>query len=71
MALVFVAACLTPGVNSFFSVNHSPTTAVLLQAVAVGVVVGAVIDGLSRVRIARRFTDVEDVNRLLRGSNSG
>lgn len=51
MAGLFVAAYLTPGVYSFFSLNHRPTDAVLLEAVAVGVVVGAAIDGLSHVRL--------------------
>jgi cation-transporting ATPase E len=56
MAALFVAAYLTPGVDTFFSVQHRPGPAVTLQAVAYGAATGFVIDVLSRSRWVKRFT---------------
>ena len=50
MAGLFVAAYLTPGVDSFFSLRHRPGGVLLLQAASIGVVVAAAIQALSHRR---------------------
>jgi len=54
MAGLFVAACLTPGVNTLFSLQHRPDTAGLLKALAFGAVAALVIDLVLRTPYVSR-----------------
>jgi cation-transporting ATPase E len=56
MAGLFVAAYMTPGVNSFFSLQHRPGVEVTLEALVFGGIASVVIDLLSRWRPIRRVT---------------
>jgi cation-transporting ATPase E len=48
MAALFLAAYMTPGVDSFFSLQHRPSLEITLQALALGAAAAAVIDLVSR-----------------------
>jgi cation-transporting ATPase E len=53
MAGLFVAAYLTPGINSFFSLQHRPSADVTVQALAFGSAAAAIIYLLNRTRWIR------------------
>jgi cation-transporting P-type ATPase E len=59
MAGLFVGAYLTPGVNTFFSLQHRPGTEVTIQALVFGAVAGLAIDLVSRTRVLQRIAEPE------------
>jgi cation-transporting ATPase E len=56
MAGLFVAAYATPGVDSFFSLQHRPSPEVFIEALAFGAGAAAAIDVASRTPLLRRLT---------------
>ena len=60
MASLFLAAYFTPGVNSFFSLQHRPGFDVTIEALAFGAGAAFLIDALSRWRPVRRLTGKPD-----------
>lgn len=59
MAALFVAVYLTPGLDSFFSLQHRPGAEVTIEALAFGAGASLVIEGLSRWRPVREMTGRE------------
>ncbi|HET7523423.1 MAG TPA: HAD-IC family P-type ATPase [Acidimicrobiales bacterium] len=59
MAGLFVASYFTPGVDSFFSMQHRPSLQILVQALAFGAAAAAAIDVLSRTPLMQRWTERE------------
>jgi cation-transporting P-type ATPase E len=57
MAGLFLAAYLTPGVDSFFSLQHRPGAEVTWQALGFGAAAGGLIDLLTRSRPVQRWTN--------------
>jgi cation-transporting ATPase E len=56
MAALFLGAYFTPGVNTFFALQHRPNVEVTLQALAFGLGAGLLIDLIARSRPVRRLT---------------
>ena len=59
MAGLFVASYFTPGVDSFFSMQHRPSLEILLQALSFGAAAAAAIDVVSRTPLMRRWARTE------------
>jgi cation-transporting ATPase E len=55
MAALFVGAYFTPGINTFFSLQHRPGTKVALEALAFGGLAGLLIDIVQRSGVVSRI----------------
>ncbi len=60
MAGLFVGAYFTPGVNTFFSLQHRPGGDVTTEALVLGALAGLAIDVLSRSRILHRIAEPQE-----------
>lgn len=65
VAVAFVGAFLTPGVNSFFSIEHWPSLTVALEGVGFGVAAGAAITAGVIIRDRRSAVRWPDTPRVL------
>jgi cation-transporting P-type ATPase E len=56
MGMIFVGVYLTPGVNTFFNLEHRPSLEVLVEALVLGVGAAVLIDLIGRSKRMRRLT---------------